>query len=330
MQSIKVSIVIPTFNRKDLLKKTLKSLFNQTCPKDKYEIIVCDDGSTDGTEEIVRELIKKSPCVLRYYKQKNRGVASAMNLGISNAKGDIIGFTGDDCIVSPTWIEQAAPYFEDEKIGGIQGIIEAQVDKANKLEKIFKFRYAVTHTEDVDWYAGANMFFRKKAIIEVGCFDLEVVWGEDTDLAYKVKRRGYEILFCEKKNAMIVYHAVTYIGYLKFFKSLKKYEFSALHVKRHPEIRKSFYLGFIMRKQDVYPIFTILTIISAISNINIYFTYTALLISIASYLWGRVFRDSHIGSYPIRIMAFIRNFIIDSLVLYHILRGSLRYRCFIV
>jgi len=62
IMSVKVSIVIPTFNRKESLKKTLESLFNQTYPKDKYEIIVCDDNkSTDGTEGMVKELMKNSP-----------------------------------------------------------------------------------------------------------------------------------------------------------------------------------------------------------------------------------------------------------------------------
>lgn len=327
MKYIKVSIVIPTFNRKELLKENLKSLFNQTYPKDKYEIIVCDDGSTDGTEEVVKELIKKSPGVLRYYKQKNKGPASVRNLGIYNAKGEIIGFIDDDCIASPTWIEQAIHYFENQKIGGIQGCVAAQAYKENKSEKIFKIAYAVTHTEDTGLYVVGNMFYRKKVIVEAGCFDPEVVWGEDTDLAYRVKRWEYEILFCEN---VIVYHAVKYIGYFEFFKRLKNYEFFALQLKRNPEIRKTLYLGFILRKQDIYPIFTILTIILAISNINRYFIYTTLLISIVSYLRSRVFKDFHAKLYPIRIMAFIRNLVIDSLALYHVLRGAIRYKCFVI
>jgi glycosyltransferase involved in cell wall biosynthesis len=210
MSSKKVSIVIPTFNRKELLKETLKSRSNQTYPKDKYEIIVCDDNrSTDGTDEMIKELTKVSPCELRYFKVKSKykGPAYARNIGIENARGEIIGFTDDDCVASPTWIEQAVPYFEDRRIGAVQGCVLAHVYKANKLEKMFKVDIGITHTEDTGHYVTANMFYRKKVIIEAGCFDPELVRGEDTDLAYKVKGRGYEIPFCEN---VIVYHAVKY------------------------------------------------------------------------------------------------------------------------
>lgn len=333
MNSIKVSIVIPTLNRKDLLKETLNSLFDQTYPKDKYEIIVSDDGSTDGTEGMVKELMRDSPCQLRYFKSKSRykGPATARNIGIENARGEIIGFTDDDCVASPTWIEQAVPYFENHKIGGIQGNIKPQIDNANWLKKVFKIGHGVTHTKDTGRYLTGNMFYRKEVIIEAGCFEPEVVWGEDTDLAYRVKRKGYEILF--SKN-VIVYHAINYVSYLESFKMLKKYEFFALQVKRNPEMRDTLYLGFIFAKKDLYPIFVALTIISIILNkvlfLNIFFAYLFLLFSITSYLWFRVFKDFNVKLYPLRTMAFIRNLVIDSLVLYHLLRGAIRYKCFVI
>ena len=334
MSSVKVSVVIPTYNRKESLKETLESLFNQTYPKDKYEIIVCDDDkSTDGTEGLVKELMKNSPCKITYFKVKSKykGPAAARNVGIENADGEIIGFTDDDCVASPNWIEEAVPYFEAGKIGAIQGFVAPQMYKPNWMEKIFKIRQGIAHTEDDGRYVTANMFFRKKAIVEAGYFDPELVWGEDTDLAYRVKRIGYKILF---RKEVIVYHAIRYIGYLEFLKSLKKLEFFALQVKKNPEIRDTLYLGFIENKKDTYPIFVMLTILSIILNkilfLNIYFAYSFLLISIITYLWSRVFRDLNIKQYPLRIAAFIRNLIIDSLALYHILRGAIRYRCFLI
>ena len=93
-----VSVVLATYNRKELLKECLESLFNQTYPKDRYEIIVVNDGSTDGTEEVLKEYAKKAPCIFKCFSQENKGVAAAMNLGIKNAEGDIVCFTADDCI----------------------------------------------------------------------------------------------------------------------------------------------------------------------------------------------------------------------------------------
>ena len=329
MVFIKVSIVIPTYNRKESLKKALESLFNQTYPKDKYEIIVCDDyKSTDGTKKMVKELMNVSPCELRYFKVKSKykGPAYARNIGIENARGEIIGFTDDDCVTSPTWIEQAIPYFENGRIGAVQGCVEAQVYKANKLEKIFKITSSITHTEDTGHYVTANMFFRRKAIIEAGCFDPELMRGEDTDLAYRVKKRGYEIPFCEN---VIVYHAVNYISYLEFIKRLKNNEFHALFLRKNPEHREKLILRCITSKTHLYPIFILLTASSYVIGSTIFFNIF-IVVAILLYLWARVIKDTNIKMYPVRILAFIRYFLIDFISLYYTVKGVVRYKCFVI
>ena len=100
-----VSVVIPTYNRKDMLKECLESLFNQTYPKERYEIIVVNDGSTDGTEEVLNEYAKKAPCAFKWFTQQNKGPCVARNLGVKNARGEIICFIDDDCVAEKKWIE---------------------------------------------------------------------------------------------------------------------------------------------------------------------------------------------------------------------------------
>ena len=73
-----VSVVIPTYNRKGMLRETLNSLAQQTYPTDRFEIIVVDDGSTDGTDQIA---VGAFPFTLRYFWQTNQGDATARNLG---------------------------------------------------------------------------------------------------------------------------------------------------------------------------------------------------------------------------------------------------------
>ena len=92
MDKLTLSVIIPTYNRKDILRESLTSLFNQTLSSEKYEIIVIDDGSIDETGDMVKELIPKSPVILKYFRQENKGPASARNLGILNAQGKIILF----------------------------------------------------------------------------------------------------------------------------------------------------------------------------------------------------------------------------------------------
>lgn len=93
--SAKVSICIPTYNRKDYLKETLESVFAQTY-KD-YEVVIVDDGSTDGTDRMIRE----NGYNVRYYWQTNRGVAVAENKLIKLAGGEFISVLGSDDLLMP-------------------------------------------------------------------------------------------------------------------------------------------------------------------------------------------------------------------------------------
>lgn len=98
MDNFLISIVIPTYNRKEVLEKCLRSLGNQDFRRADYEIIIIDDGSSDGTGILLDKLSKGLDVALRYFRQENKGPASARNIGIKNAKGPIILFLGDDII----------------------------------------------------------------------------------------------------------------------------------------------------------------------------------------------------------------------------------------
>ena len=110
MKEITITVVIPTYNRKEILRKCLAALFDQTLPKDDYEIVIVDDGSTDGTGEMVKAVAEDAPCGVRYFQQENRGPAAARNAGIRNAKGQIILFAGDDSIATPILLEEHADW----------------------------------------------------------------------------------------------------------------------------------------------------------------------------------------------------------------------------
>ena len=324
MNPIKVTIVIPTYNRKEMLKETLNSLFNQTYSKDKYEIIVCDDGSIDGTEEIVKELIKDSPCVLRYLKQENRGPASARNLGIDNAVGDIIGFTDDDCVVSNTWIENAVPYFNNKTVGGVVGSTRPQ---KSPTQEIFKAVHVMQIDEDEGSYATCNIFYSKNVLIEVGGFDTEFkrAFCEDTDLGWRIKNKNYRICFDEN---ILVYHIVIYRSIIQHLKSLRKYESVVLLYKKHPEHRNNLFIGFIYNKKHIYPIFTILFVISYLYGSNL--SYIFIIFTVLAYLWAHVFVDFKIKNYPKRVVSFVYHIIPDTVRLFHAIRGSIYYRYLLI
>jgi glycosyltransferase involved in cell wall biosynthesis len=104
----KVSICIPTYNRKEYLKETLESIFAQTYQD--YEIIVVDDGSTDGTEEMIRKI--SAP--ITYHWQENGGDAAARNKLIQLARGKYISFIDSDDLLFPDAIERLVKVVESE------------------------------------------------------------------------------------------------------------------------------------------------------------------------------------------------------------------------
>jgi len=109
--SIDVSVVIPTYNKKDFLEITLIALGLQTYPVDKYEVVVINDGSTDQTEDLLLSL--SVPYQINYTRQENKGRSAARNRGIENAKGETIIFIDDDCVPAPTFIERHMQYHHE-------------------------------------------------------------------------------------------------------------------------------------------------------------------------------------------------------------------------
>jgi glycosyltransferase involved in cell wall biosynthesis len=201
--SIKVSVVIPTYNSAEKLKECLNALEKQNFPSEKYEIIVIDDGSNDSTAAIVRNF------EVNYYYQNNRGPAAARNRGSEMAQGDIILFTDSDCIPDKSWIKQMVSSLQCPEIVGVKG---AYISKQRKLwarfaQVEFTERYKLLqenkYIDMVDTYSAG---FRKYIFLSMGGFDTSfpVPNNEDTDLSYRMSLKGYKMVF--NPNA-VVWHS---------------------------------------------------------------------------------------------------------------------------
>src|SRR5262245_37863039 len=99
-----ISVLIPTYNRAPLLRRSLESLVNQTLPPDDFEVVVVDDGSTDATSEVCEEFASRLR--LRYYSIKKSGNPAAKNLGVFAAAGPLLFFFDDDDIATSTLLEE--------------------------------------------------------------------------------------------------------------------------------------------------------------------------------------------------------------------------------
>lgn len=102
---LELSVIIPTHNRAEILKKCLEHLHNSQFPKNKFEIIIIDDASTDNTEQVVTEAKKQNENI-HYFKQKKAGQGVARNFAVTQAKGSVCVLIGDDMFVHKRFLEE--------------------------------------------------------------------------------------------------------------------------------------------------------------------------------------------------------------------------------
>jgi GT2 family glycosyltransferase len=222
-----VTVVIPTYNRENVLKECIKSLFNQTYPNDKYEIIIVDGSSTDGTEELLKEYSKKAPCKMRWFIKKSN-ISEARNLGIKESLGEIVCFTDDDCVADKHWLENIVVHFSDKKIGGVGGKIIGY-KSTGVIEKYgdYQFRQKVVKNNYIDAsIMTANAAYRKSILKKINGFDPNFRVLEDTDLGIRVMSMGYLLKYAPDA---IVYHKHrnTLLGILK-----RAYRYAAYGTRR--------------------------------------------------------------------------------------------------
>lgn len=185
---MEASIIIPTYNRKDTLGRVLTSLFNQTYPKEAYEIIVIDDGSTDNTEAMIEEL--SAPCFLQYLRQEKKGPAAARNYGLQKAKGEVIIFIDSDIMVSPHFIEEHLRYHKE--YDGI--VVRGPVIRTRSIENPSKERMKLTDISTA-FFATGNTSVKRSFLAQAGSFDedfKEYGW-EDLEMGERLKRLGLRV-----------------------------------------------------------------------------------------------------------------------------------------
>lgn len=175
-----VSICVRTYNRKAYLRKTLESIRDQTYQN--YEIVIVDDGSTDGTEEMIRQL----PYKLTYFWQKNAGVAATANRAIHLAKGKYIASIDSDDLLMPDAIERMVRVMENESedvivYGPYLRIDENGVLYGKSKEKLHSGYVTRYLFQRVFIYLSGSMF-PKSVLQKVGSYDESLRIGEDYDL----------------------------------------------------------------------------------------------------------------------------------------------------
>lgn len=211
-----VSVVIPTFNRKEKLLRCLELLSQQTLDPTQFEVVVVDDGSTDGTEQSVLE--RKYPFRLQFFRQENKGPASARNFAIGKASGEIVVFLGDDIYVPAEFLgnhlrhHRLKPDEREALLGYIAWAKELEVTPFMRFitgpaGAQFAFE-SIQDPEKVPYlYFYTSNLSLKRAFLrrEEPVFDPAYIHAayEDTDLGYRLSKRGMRLRY---RSAIVAHH----------------------------------------------------------------------------------------------------------------------------
>lgn len=214
-----VSIVLTTYNGERFVRETLKSLVSQTYPN--LEIVVSDDGSTDGTITILKEFAARYPAVRLNLNEKNIGIARNYNLAVRMARGEfVIGISHDD-LLPPTHVEKMVPLFSTPKIGLVH-CNAVRIDEngrpgrrvASDREKIEKSRDPMRSLCFNNFVQSCGMMFRRQAFLDIGGWD-EAFSYDSEWYTYVRYAENYDFLYTTQTHAFYRVHDANISGFLK-------------------------------------------------------------------------------------------------------------------
>jgi mycofactocin system glycosyltransferase len=194
-----VSVVIPVKDRADELRNCLTSLHKLDYPREKLEIVVVDDGSSDNTPSVAREL----GAVLVASGSVAGGPALARNQGARMASGEILAFIDSDCIASPRWLLELLPVFIDARVAAVGGLVDGVYDNSalDRYEAVMSSlnlggrEMSGAAGNDTFYLPSCNLLVRKEAFMAANGFRTALQVGEDVDLTWRLRDAGWKIVY---------------------------------------------------------------------------------------------------------------------------------------
>ena len=197
----RVSVVVCTYNGSRTISECLDALTRLDYPD--YEVIVVDDGSTDGAAAIARRY------ACRLIQTENRGLSSARNAGLGAATGEIVAYLDDDASPDPHWLTYLAATFLSSSHAGVGGPNVAPPGDGPIAECVARAPGGPVHVlltdREAEHIPGCNMAFRKACLEAIGGFDPRFrVAGDDVDVCWRLQERGWTLGF--SPAAMVWHH----------------------------------------------------------------------------------------------------------------------------
>ena len=193
---INVSVIIPIYNQEDNIKECALALLNQTYPRDQYELLFIDNGSTDKTSEILASL---DIPITKYTDKKNS--YAARNYGLSIAKGKVIAFIDGDCIACPGWIEEGLKALNSLGSNLIGGKIIFSYNSPICTSQLLDSIIHLQNFDNVKYRNAsvtANLFAEKEIFSKIGNFPEGTKSGADIRFTAYAASKGYKISYSER------------------------------------------------------------------------------------------------------------------------------------
>jgi len=229
----RVSVAIVTRDREQRLAALLGSLRRQTLGTRAFEVVVVDDGSSDGTAELLERESRRGDLSLIVKRGRGAGIPAARNVAWRAARGKVVAFTDDDCEAAPSWLEAGVAECERNPEAFVQGTTLPHPDE---LDQRGPFSRTLNIRRLGPWFQTCNMLYPRELLERIGGFDERLAQsGEDADLAWRAIRAGGTPVFAEDA---VVLHAVENLGPLGHLRITFRWRDSFLSYKRHPELRR--------------------------------------------------------------------------------------------
>ncbi len=203
------SIVIPTYNRPERLATCLQSLARLDYPRERFEVIIVDDGSEMPVESAVEQV--QSQLHIMLLKQPNAGPAKARNTGAFRAKGEFLAFTDDDCTPASDWLTTLAARFAefpDSIIGGrtVNALSDNLYSTASQILIDYLYGYYNASAEGASFFASNNFALPAERFRALGGFDTSfpLAAAEDREFCDRWLHKGYHMIYAPE---VLVYHA---------------------------------------------------------------------------------------------------------------------------
>ena len=210
-----ISVIVPTYNRLEVLKKCLESITHQNIGEDNFEVIIIDDCSQDQTKDFCENYISKKTNVFYERNIVNQGRVITRNNGINKSKGELIVFLDNDLVVEPDFLQLHLDLYSkntDKKIAVVSNVTyQPEVLATTNFGRFIQSRAigyrSLREMKGIDlndlpsnFFAGGGSSCKKEDVLAIGMFDenLKKYGSEDELFGFKLKAIGTKIIFSEK------------------------------------------------------------------------------------------------------------------------------------